>query len=195
MCTLLSYVLQGRICPTVAKCIKALPVSLLCKLVWSCLSLNKAKIPWWNLRASLDCIVPRHLLSCCVITCWVLRKKQVCSCDGSDRCPFQDSAGCCGMNVTHGDIAGGQAFMLCLCALSIRSVFSFSEQECCGEALASVQLICVVPCPEDLPLLHKHFKVLCSPSKFSSCCWLSATCFLHFGPFEQMRLLTQASSS
>lgn len=33
-------------------------------------------------------------------------------------------------------------------------VFSFSEKECSGETLASVQLICIVPSPEDLPFFQ-----------------------------------------
>ena len=49
------------------------------------------------------------------------------------------------------------------CSVSVlstsTSVVSVSEKECCGETLALVQPICVVPYPEDLPLLHKQFNV------------------------------------
>ena len=47
-----------------------------------------------------------------------LRKKQVWSCDGSDCRPFQDSAGCCGMNVTR---AGWHSWWPGPCALSLGS--------------------------------------------------------------------------
>ena len=53
----------------------------------------------------MDCIVPRYILLCSEIPCWVLRRKRVWSCDRSG-------------------------------------------------PLAPVQLICVVPCPEDLPLFQ-----------------------------------------
>ena len=147
-CKLLTYVLRGKLCPTVAKCIKS-PACV--PSIQSCLilSLKDAKTSWWNLRTSLHCIVPRHLLPCSVITCWVLRKKQ--SAWGSEPRAFQDSAGCCGVNITRaGDTARGQA--LCPCSQPSTSVFSFPEKECCGETLPSVYFICVVQCPED-PLL------------------------------------------
>ena len=117
VCTLQTYVLQGKLCHPVAKCIRS-PACV--PSIQSCLilSLKDAKTPWWNLRTSLHCIVPRHLLPCSVITCWVLRKKQ--SAWGSEPCAFQDSAGSSGVNVTRdGDTARGQAFALCLRALSI----------------------------------------------------------------------------
>ena len=117
VCTLLTYVLRRKLCPPVAKGIK----SLACvPSIPSCLIFvsQNAKTPWWNLRTSLDFTVPRHLLPCSVITFWVLRKKQ--SAWGSEPRAFQDSAGCCGVNVTRaGDTARGQAFVLCLRALSI----------------------------------------------------------------------------
>ena len=81
----------------------------------------------------VDCIVPRYILLCSEIPCWVLRRKRVWSCDRSGR-------------------------------------------------LAPVQLICVVPCPEDLPLSREHFILLCSPWEFSNCAdfQLQVCCALGF---------------
>ena len=165
--------------------LKSLPVPLLFNLVWSFLSLRDAKTPWWNLRTSLDCIVPRHLLPCCVITCWVLRKKQVCSCDGSDPHAFQDSAGCCGVNVTRaGDTAGGQAFVLCLCSQhplqSSQSLNRNVVEKHLPQCSSSV-LFCVL---RTRCCSSEHFKHLCSPSKFSSCCCLSTPSVRCFGLFS-----------
>ena len=171
--------------PLLLNVLKALPVPLLFNLVWLGLSLRDAKTPRWNLITSLDCIVPRHLLPCSLVSCWVLRKTQVCSCDGSDRHPFQDSAGCCGVSVSRaGDTAGGQAFVLCLysqhplqSSLSLkRNVVEKHLPQCSSSVLFHVlRTRCCS---------RKHFKHLCSPSKFSSCYWLSTPSFECFGLFS-----------
>ena len=176
--------------------LKSLPVPLLFNLVWSFLSLKDANTPWWNLRTSLDCIVPRHLLPCCVITCWVLRKKQVCSCDGSDPHAFQDSAGCCGVNVTcAGDTAGGQAFVLCLCALSICfSLLSlWTGMLWRSTCLNVVHLCCSVSWgPAAVPVNTLNISVLLPSSQAAADFQLQVSSALGF---SQMRFLNQVSSS
>ena len=126
-------------------------------------------------------------MPCCVITCWVLRKKQVCSCDGSDPHAFQDSAGCCGVNVTRaGDTAGGQAFVLCLCSQhplqSSQSLNRNVVEKHLPQCSSSV-LFCVL---RTRCCSSEHFKHLCSPSKFSSCCCLSTPSVRCFGLFSNV---------
>lgn len=173
--------------------LKSLPVSLLFKHVLFCLSFKGAKTSWWNVRNSLDCIVPRNILPCSVITCWVLRTKQVCSWHWGNPRPFQDSAGCCG--ISAGDTASGHVLLGELCAIACTSIFSSLKRNVLEKHLPQCSSSVFFHVLRTCRCSSEYFRYLCSPSKFSSCCCLSTPCFLHFGLFEQIRVLNQVSSS
>ena len=143
----------------------------------------------------MDCIVPRHLLPCSVITCWVLRKKEVCSCDGSGPRAFQDSAGCCGVSVSHaGDTAGGQAFVLCLCSQhplqSSQSLKRNVLEKCLPQCSSSVSFhVLRTHCCSMKTL---NISVLLPSSQAAADFQLQVSSALDF---SQMRFLDQVSSS
>ena len=165
-CTILTYVLWGKLCPPVAKCSKspACVPSIQSRLI---LSLKDAKTSWWNLRTSLDCTVPRHLLPFSVITFWVLRKKQ--SAWRSDPRAFQYSAGCCGVKVTRsGDTVRGRAFVLCLHALSIHfSLLILRKGMLWRNTWISVFHLCCYSVLRTHCCSSEHFKHVCF-SKFAA---------------------------
>lgn len=102
--------------PLVAKVSESLSVCLLFSMALF-FSPFKEAVSWCKVRNSLDGIVPWNTLLCSVMTCWVLRRKQVFSWHWRNPCPFWCSASCCGISVPHaGDTARGHVFVCSLCS-------------------------------------------------------------------------------
>lgn len=179
--------------PLVAKVSESLSVCLLFSMALF-FSPFKEAVSWCKVRNSLDGIVPRNILLRSVMTCWVLRRKQVFSWHWRNPHPFWCSASCCDISVPMLGTPLGAMCLCAPCALSIHFSLSFSEKECssvlpqCSSCmLFFVRRIC---CCSSESLKH-----LCSCSKFSSCCWLSPPWILGFGLFESVRVLSQGRPS
>lgn len=143
--------------PLVAKVSESLSVCLLFSMALF-FSPFKEAVSWCKVRNSLDGIVPRNILLRSVMTCWVLRRKQVFSWHWRNPCPFWCSASCCDISVPMLGTPLGAMCLCAPCALSIHFSLSFSEKEWSGESVASVQLMHVVFCPKDLLLSQWKLK-------------------------------------
>ena len=147
MFTLLTYVLRGRLCPTVAKCIKSpacapsIQSCLIAFVFQRCkdtnfLGLHCPQAPLALLSDNL--LGPKEDTSLQLLWEWPSPLPGLCRLLCCEHLP------CSG----HRWWPGLRALSLLSASAS---VFSVSEKEC-ENHLPQVQLICVVPCPED-PLL------------------------------------------
>ena len=197
VCMFLTLVLRGKLCPTVAKCIKSPACA---PSIQSCLIFfvsQRCKHTMMEFKNFLGLHCPQAPL---VRLCDnLLGPKEETSLQLWREWP-SPLPGLCRLLWCEHLPCWGHSWWPGICALSLCSQHPLQSSQSLKRNVVEKHLpqcssSVLFHGPEDLPLIHKHFKLLCSPSKFSSCCWLSAPCFLPFGLFEQMRLLTKASSS